>query len=315
MAERNEHLGVAIRGVKLWNGDAHSCREIADTTNRVYSFFESGEKQYLRMISACERTKAQVKAEFDFIFHLYQGGVDVMRPLPSTAGRLIEELEFAGDTYFVSVFGEAKGEAVTFGSPNFNKEYFRLCGRTLGHIHALSKIFIPSTNGQRPAWDEDRLLLNAEAILPVSEKIVRKEYQTLRDRLHRHPRSNDTYGLIHGDFGGSNLRSQDGRLYVFDFDDCCYCWFAYDLAILIYPHGWRKESLQFLDWLLEGYSDVTRSDVAPDDITLFCQWRLVYMFLVYARKWGFENLSAQQAAWFVQKRDNIARGYRWPPRS
>jgi hypothetical protein len=84
---------------------------------------------------------------------------------------------------------------------------------------------------------------------------------------------------------------------------------------VIYPHGWRNESLQFLDWLLEGYSDVSRLDVTIADITLFCQWRLVYMFLVYARKWGFENLSDQQAAWFAQKRDNIARGYRWPPRS
>jgi amicoumacin kinase len=315
MAERNEHLGVAIRAIKLWNRDAHSCREIASTNNSVYSFFESGEKQYLRMISACERTKAQVEAEFEFIFHLYQGGVNVMRPLPSAAGRLIEELEFAGEIYFASVFEEARGEAVTFASPNFNKEHFRLCGRTIGQIHALSKIFIPSRNRQRPAWDEDGFLLNAEAILPVSEKVVRKEYQTLRDRLHNCSRSHDTYGLIHGDFGGSNHRSQDGRLYVFDFDDCCYCWFAYDLAIVIYPHGWRKESLQFLDLLLEGYSDVTRLDVTLADITLFCRWRLVYMFLVYARKWGFENLSAQQTAWFAQKRDNIARGYRWPPRA
>jgi Ser/Thr protein kinase RdoA (MazF antagonist) len=117
--------------------------------------------------------------------------------------------------------------------------------------------------------------------------------------------------LIHGDFGETNYRYQDARLNIFDFDDCCYHWFVYDLAITIYPHGWRKEGLQLLDWLLEGYAESMQSSVTLADVTMFCRWRLLYMFLVHARTWGFERLSEQQAAWFAQKRKNIARGYEW----
>ena len=79
----------------------------------------------------------------------------------------------------------------------------------------------------------------------------------------------------------------------------------------IYSHGWRKEGLQLLNWLLEGYSENMRLNVTLAEVTLFCQWRLIYIFLVYARKWGFEHLSQQQAEWFERKRENIARGYQW----
>lgn len=63
--------------------------------------------------------------------------------------------------------------------------------------------------------------------------------------------------------------------------------------------------------LLEGYSEETTADVSLADLTMFCRWRLVYMFLVYARRWGFENLDGRQAEWFARKRENIARGYAW----
>ncbi len=69
--------------------------------------------------------------------------------------------------------------------------------------------------------------------------------------------------------------------------------------------------MQLLDWLLEGYSENMLLTIKLADIQLFCQLRLIYMFLVYARKWGFEDLSEQQAEWFTQKRENISCGYQW----
>lgn len=41
----------------------------------------------------------------------------------------------------------------------------------------------------------------------------------------------------------------------------------------------------------------------------FCRLRLLYMFLTYAKKWGFSDLSDRQASWFARKRENIAIGY------
>jgi len=302
---------LANTAVELWHGVIGSLQHVSDSANHVYSFIESGETRYLRLISSYDRTKQQVEAELDFIAYLRRGGVSAMLPLSSSAGRLIEEFPLANSLLFACVFEEAKGERFSYDSVASHQEHFRLRGRTLGQIHALSKAYLPSDSFRRFAWNEDKLLLDINCFLPKSEKIVWREYDVLKERLNDYPTSSQTYGLIHGDFGETNYRYRDARLNIFDFDDCCYHWFAYDLAITIYPHGWRREGLQLLDWLLEGYSENMQLDVKLADITMFCQWRLLYMFLVYARKWDFENLSEQQAEWFARKRENIARGYTW----
>jgi len=302
---------LANAAIELWGGSVGSLQQVSDSANHVYSFLESGTKRYLRLTSSRDRTKAQIEAELDFIAHLHQGGVSVILPISSTAGRLIEEIPVTSSSLFACVFNEAQGERFRYDSTRHNRDHFRLRGRVLGRIHALSKTYVPSGSVRRFAWDEDNLLLQADEFLPKSEAIVWREYHATKERLRDYQKSSQTFGLIHGDFGDTNYRHHHGRFNVFDFDDCCYHWFVYDLAITVYPHGWRKEGLQLLDWLLEGYSESMPLNVTPADITMFCQWRLIYMFLVYARKWGFENLSEQQAEWFSQKRENIARGYTW----
>jgi Ser/Thr protein kinase RdoA (MazF antagonist) len=297
--------------IKLWRGSAGPLQQISDSPNHVYSFLESGRRRYLRLTSSHDRTKAQIEAELDFIAYLHQSGIDVILPMSSKAGRLIEKIPVTSSSLFACVFNEAQGERFRYDSTKLNRDHFRLRGRVLGRIHALSRTYVPSGSVRRFAWNEDSLLLQADKFLPKSDAIVWREYHAIRERLRYYPKSSQTYGLIHGDFGDTNYRHQYDRLNIFDFNDCCYHWFVYDLAITIYPHGWREEGLQLLDWLLEGYSESMPLDVTLAEITMFCQWRLLYMFLIYAKRWGFEDLSPRQAEWFAQKRENIARGYRW----
>jgi amicoumacin kinase len=303
----------ANKAAKLWRGTAESVKSAGDSANRVYEFTESGKTRFLRLISSRDRTKAQIEAELDFIFYLRRGGVGVAPTILSVNERFVEELTAADDLFFACVFERAEGERFNYGDFNESarREHFRLRGRTLGQIHALSKSYVPSGNFRRFAWNEDRLLRETEKFLPASEKIVWREYRRLSEILSALPRAAENYGLIHGDFGETNYRYQAARLNIFDFDDCCYHWFAFDLAVSIYPHGGRPEGLRLLEWLVEGYSENAPVNFTLEDITLFCQWRLIYMFLVYARKWGFHNLSPAQDAWFANKRDNIARGYKW----
>ena len=304
---------LARAALRLWRGAADSFVQISDSANRVYEFTQSGKTFYLRLISNKNRTKAQIEAELDFIFHLRVNGVGAASPIVSAGGRFIEEIAFGEDLFFACVFAEARGERFRYADfPEAERgEHFRLRGKALGQIHVLSKKYIPHGNSRRFAWNEDILLGEIDDFLPASEEIVWREFTRLKEIFGELPQTSETYGLIHGDFGETNYRFQNGRLDIFDFDDCCYHWFAYDLAVSIYPHGWRTEGLRLFEWLVEGYAENAPVNFTLEDITLFCQWRLVYMFLVYARKWGFGNLSPEQAAWFAQKRENIARGYEW----
>jgi Ser/Thr protein kinase RdoA (MazF antagonist) len=232
-----------------------------------------------------------------------------MLPVQSTRGQLVEEISSEDGLLFGCVFEHAAGEK--YDSASCRKQHLMLCGRTLGLIHALSKAYVQSGPSRRYVWSDDELLLQVDQVLPSSETVVWRAYSELKERLQHYPISTSTYGLIHGDFGGTNYRYWNKQLNIFDFDDCCYHWFIYDLAVSIYPQGGRENGMQLLDWLLEGYSENMSLKVTLREVTMFCQWRLLYMFLVYARKWGFKNLSEQQVEWFAWKRENIGRGYKW----
>src|SRR5712691_621767 len=197
---------LANAAIELWGGSAGSLQQISDSANHVYSFLESGRKRYLRLTSSCDRTKAQIEAELNFIAYLHQGGINVILPISSSAGRLIEEIPVTSSSLFACVFEEAKGERFRYDSTRLNRDHFRLRGGVLGRIHALSRTYVPSGSVHRFAWDEDSLLLEADKFLPKSETIIWREYHGIRERLRDYPKSNQTYGLIHGDFGDTNYR-------------------------------------------------------------------------------------------------------------
>lgn len=304
---------IALEAVRFWRGEPASLRQVSDSADHVFSFFASGQPLFLRLTSSRDRTLDQIEAELNFINYLHRGRVGVSLPVPSANGRRVETIQQGDMPRFACVFEEAKGEYFTFGSDEANRKHFRLRGRTLGRIHALSRDYTPAAGGRRFRWEEDDLFRNIGRYLPQSEGIVWAEYSRLMGWLYSYPQDSDTFGLIHGDFGPTNFRCGNGALTVFDFDDCCYHWYAYDLAVTIYPHGWRKEAKGLMEALLEGYSEEIGSGVnLRNELVQFCRLRQLYMFLNYAKRWGFTNLSDEQARWFAQKRDNIARGYMLP---
>ncbi len=309
--DRLEQIGMVA--ARLWQATPHSIRHVSDSANLVLTFNTPDKRIFLRLTSARKRRLEQVEAELDFLSYLHKGGVSVSLPVHSVNGRTVESIRIENELLLACAFREAEGEQFIFGDDDANEKEFRLRGQTLGRIHALSRDYIAPEGKRRFQWNEDDLLCNTERYLPRSESIVWTEYDQLMSWLRYFPKSNASFGLIHGDFGPTNYRRQDGQLTVFDFDDSCYHWFAYDIAVTIYPHGWRREVKALADSLLAGYSEYTNGALPNrEDLTGFCRLRQLYMFLSYAKRWGFTNLSDQQQHWFAQKRENIARGYNLP---
>jgi Ser/Thr protein kinase RdoA (MazF antagonist) len=85
------------------------------------------------------------------------------------------------------------------------------------------------------------------------------------DTLRGLPTSPDWYGLVHTDIHHGNFFLHDGRLVVFDFDDCHYRWFAFDLMIPLF-YALRDAKVdendveyarRFMTSFLAGYRDET----------------------------------------------------------
>ncbi|HVF49103.1 MAG TPA: hypothetical protein VNA19_03390, partial [Pyrinomonadaceae bacterium] len=91
-----QQLETALAAVALWHGESSLLAAAGYSANHVFSFDASGERFFLRLTSARDRTRTQIAAELDFIIYLRRGGASVSVPVESARGRLIETVERAG---------------------------------------------------------------------------------------------------------------------------------------------------------------------------------------------------------------------------
>ena len=116
----------------------------------------------------------------------------------------------------------------------------------------------------------------------------RQKYDRLIAELHALPKDVDSYGLIHFDFNDGNFTVDydNGDITVFDFDDCCYFWFMFELAsawesgigwVMFRPLAERKDFMdRYMEQVMEGYTrENTLSSEWLDRLPLFL--RLVQM--------------------------------------
>ncbi len=105
------------------------------------------------------------------------------------------------------------------------------------------------------------------------------------------PVNDDNFGLIHSDVDAGNFFYENGTMTFFDFDDCCYQWFGFDVAFVLFNSVFifwmdnsqtvrEKAARGFLPAFFDGYSSVLQVDnfmlermtlflkVLPDDVFL-----------------------------------------------
>lgn len=238
--------------------------------NLVYKYERAGLERILRISYRPDRTVERIQAELHFVNYLADGGVRLSRPLLSENGNLTEMIH-AGGTPFIAVsFIKGRGMRVPDNDYRYRegvpmREYFQNWGQVLGQMHRLTKSYQPlSETIRRPEWHTwdyftgfpagDRLLL------------IQVKYDQLIAELHALPRDIDSYGLIHFDFNDGNFTVDydNGDITVFDFDDCCYFWFMYELAcaweggigrVMFRPLEERKAFMdRYMSFVMEGYN-------------------------------------------------------------
>jgi Ser/Thr protein kinase RdoA (MazF antagonist) len=207
--------------------------------NLVYECNHDGQPCILRISFRPERTAGQIQAELHFVNYLAEHGVRVSRPIPSQNGRQLETIHVGGMPLHIVSFVKGKGMRVPDNGYRYREdapieEYFQNWGQVLGQMHALAKDYQPASDQEtRPVWFEiHRSRLMIEAQVPEWLPVVRNRIRSLLEEIRSLPKGRDSYGLIHGDFNDGNFTVDyaNGDITVFDFDDCCYFWFIYELA-------------------------------------------------------------------------------------
>ena len=235
---------------------------------------KDGENRYILRISGLgDRTEEDYLAETEFVHWLAQNGAPVADVIPSANGRLVECLEDDGEKKYVSLFAYAKGMLLCDNGYRYREgapleEYFFNTGKALGKIHRLSKLYQPAH--RRPDYFDKYNTAYMDRLIPAEYGELKKAIADRLDRFRALPRDWEAYGLVHFDFSDGNyhIDMNTGELTVFDFDNCMYCWYMFDLANL-WTHGvgWFRQEpdagkrMQGMAWyfntVLEGYQSET----------------------------------------------------------
>ncbi len=231
--------------------------------NIIFFCSKNNMEYVIRVSFRDDRSFEEILAETHFINYLYANTASVSNPIKSQASNFVEKLDALGRNFYVVAFNKAKGIRLPDSNYQYRDgvsidEYYHNYGKTLGKMHRLTKSYLPpDLKTVRPAWLTNMKEKLIPGFLPKDRINLISKLRVLCDKAESLPKNRDSYGLIHADFGDGNfaIDYSTGKLTVFDFDDCAYSWFMYDLA-----DAWTKG----VGWAMFETNIDKRKDIMND---------------------------------------------------
>ena len=263
--------------------------------NQIFICSKNDEKKFvLRISSTGDRREKDYLAETEFVHYLAKSGASVADVIPSVDGKLVEVVDDGEAPVFISLFEYAKGMLLCENGYRYREgvpleEYFYNTGKALGKIHEVSKNFTPTTAHRRPDYFDKYNMEYINRLIPDAYSDLKKAMAARLEKFRKLPTDSQNYGLVHFDFSDGNyhIDMTNGNITVFDFDNCIYCWYMFDLANLyLHGEGWfRYESdpakrdagmKHYFDTILQGYkSETTIFDELLNQLPLFIDMVLI----------------------------------------
>jgi Ser/Thr protein kinase RdoA (MazF antagonist) len=220
-----------------------------------------------------EESPEQTLEMLEWVRFLSEQGAPVAAPIQSIHGHLLERV--AGDCELITVtaFKEVEGTLAERIPPQeWTDDLFCSIGQAVGRMHLASKGYQPvNPSNYRPQWFESNEIQGAMAYFGRVRDPARDKLAAWIDELRLLPSPAEDYGLIHDDLHFANFLVQpDGKIIIFDFDDCAYGWFAMDVAMALFDvlvlynasheHESQKFARRFLQQYLRGYREENSLD-------------------------------------------------------
>lgn len=266
----------------------------------IYEFERGGTAYILRIGHSFRKSEALIRGEVDWINYLARGGVSVARAISSERGNLVEAIDDGqGGHFLVTAFLKAAGQKPWLAG--WTPARFENYGRLLGNMHALAVDYHPVPAWRRPEWDDGTMQF-LDLYLPASEVRAHQKYGSVLEHIYSLPKDRTSYGLIHQDAHQNNFfMDEDGRLTLFDFDDCVYSWFINDIAIVLFYISMDAEELgfptaaaftqEFMTHFLRGYRQAYALDNHwLKEIPHFLKLRELELYAVVFRDFGIEDI-------------------------
>ena len=269
-----------------------------DSPNDIYSFVKDGGEYILRIATHKKDYLFKTIGEMEWLAFLHARGIPVSMPLPMKDGRLAAPFQSAGKYHVVCAFEKAEGSHCDPDDPStWNNSVIEDWGFVMGSMHRETKDFhVSDERYMRGIFDGGDI--DGSDTLDISWAKVPAIYKFAKEliaKLLSLPRNRDTFGLIHNDLHQNNFLVRDNKIYVFDFDDSLYGYFALDIGIALHHalhnavENSQPDAERIVSQFMRGYKKANKLDEqALKSILSFMQYRQLCNF-----GWGYPDNVAE----------------------
>ena len=298
MSGNSQELENALREFSQhWNYSVEDLKQLEAFENFVFEFGQESYPKILRVSHRSHRNLEAVQAEFHWVDYLRAQGMRIASTIASNSG---EKVVVSTDReHLAVVIDKVPGVQMSAASADWTEEYFAEWGRTIGQMHRLTRDYNvgPYT---RMNWYEDRYVIKFPDFVSGLDPVYLQNWKKLLSELNTLPKTANNYGLIHDDLHTKNFCLHNGRLQVFDTDDCKYHWFMGDVASALHSialNPWSEEhSIQdFLQPFWRGYfKEYQISEDTVLELPLLIRACSAVVLGAVRFKWDLHNLNNHQ---------------------
>jgi Ser/Thr protein kinase RdoA (MazF antagonist) len=238
-------LEAAIeQALGAWDGLAGArARLINLSENHTFRIDRDDDQRFiLRVHRPGYQSTASIESELAWIAALRrEAELPVPAPLAGSNGQLLQQLHLDADAPRAAVlfrFEEGRepreGEAL--------EPLFARLGGFAAQLHKHAETYAPPSGFVRPVWDAAAILdadglwgdwRQAPNLSPRGRDVLKDLDERLRADIAAYGTASGRFGLIHADMRLANILVDGDAVTLLDFDDCGFCWFAYDFAAAV----------------------------------------------------------------------------------
>ena len=234
-----------------------------------------------------------IRSELEWLSALCNSGIEVPKPVRNADGGWLTTVAMDYDVprhRNCTLLSWVEGRFLEKG---LRPKHFISLGEVTGKMHEQSMRWKKPKGFKRPHWDWEGLFGDGFdygfAAQDAREAIPKKHQQSFNDILERVEEASrqlgkrkHTYGLIHADLGNTVYHA--GLARPFDFDDCGFGYWVFDLGVVLAHYMLDSEGVspRMRDALVEGYQ---KTSVLPESnlecLDLFIAARLAQLMFFY----------------------------------
>ena len=214
--------------------------------------------------------------------------VNTPAPLPTKTGSPVLSISVGELTLLVVAFEHAAGAEPDIGDGL--PEWFELLGAVTATLHAHSRRWQLPEGFVRKHWNLETMISaqglwgdwrNAPSMTMNEAHTISEAIPYIKSEIALYGTAPHRYGLVHADLRLTNLLVSGEGMSIIDFDDCGFCWYAYDFAAAISFHETDPCVPQLRDAWLKGYRSVAEFSAADEAMLdtfilirriLLCAW-------------------------------------------